>query len=141
MSCCTGSPAPSTSSNRRGFTLVEVLVALAVLTIALSGMMQLFSTGMRAAAGAEARTIAVLLARSRLAAIGIETPLVAGDSEGEWDERFRWTARVSLYEDPGLGEATAAGVPHRVSVTVSWGEVPGGGSVTLTSLALTARPR
>ncbi len=132
--------------NRRGFTLVEVLVALAVLTIALSGMMQIFSTGMRAAASAEARTIAVLLARSQLAAIGVETPLAAGDSEGEWDERFRWTASVSPYQDPGLGEATAAGVPHRVRVTVSWGGPRGGGSVTLTSLALAApapgtRPR
>ena len=66
---------------------------------------------------------------------------LAGDSEGEWDERFRWTARVGLYEDAGLGEATAAGVPHRVSVTVSWGEAPGGGSITLTSLALAAPAR
>jgi general secretion pathway protein I len=116
--------------NRKGFTLVEVLVALAILTIALSGLMQVFSTGMRATVAAEKRTVAVLLARSRLAAIGIEEPLRVGESNGEWDDGYRWSAVVTA-------EETAPGQnPHHVSVTVSWGEAGRGGAVTLDGLAL-----
>jgi general secretion pathway protein I len=123
-------------------------VALVILTVALGALLQLFSTGMRTATGAEARTIAVLLAQSRLAALGVETPLEPGESDGAWDDRFRWTATVDPYEDEATtddGGATGL-VPLRVAVTVSWGELPRGGSVTLTSLRLapadeTARAR
>ncbi len=112
---------------KHGFTLVEVLVALAILTIALSGMMQVFSTGMR-------DTVAVLLARSRLAAIGIEEPLQAGESSGEWDDGYRWTTVVSA--EPAAQETARAQSPHHVSVTISWGEAGRGGSVSLEGLAL-----
>jgi general secretion pathway protein I len=146
MSCSTGSPAGCRSSSsggaaqarRRGFTLIEILVALVILTVALGALLQLFSTGMRSASSAEARTIAVLLAQSRLAALGVETPLEPGESDGAWDERYRWTATIDAYEDEAtIADEDAAGlVPFRVSVTVSWDEPPRGGSVTLTSLRL-----
>ena len=119
---------------KHGFTLVEVLVALAILTIALSGLMQVFSTGMRATVAAEQRTVAVLLARSLLAAIGIEEPLQAGESSGEWDDGYRWTTVVSA--EPAAQETARAQSPHHVSVTISWGEAGRGGSVSLEGLAL-----
>jgi general secretion pathway protein I len=114
------------------------VVALVILTVSLGALLQLFSTGMRAASSAEARTIAVLLAQSRLAALGVETPLERGESEGAWDERFRWTATIDAYEDEATidDEDSGGPVPFRVSVTVSWDEPRRGGSVTLTSLRL-----
>lgn len=114
-----------------GFTLIEILVALIVLTVALGAFLQLFSTGMRATTAAEARTLAVLLAQSRLAALGIETPLEAGVFEGAYDQRFRWTAEIAPLEDAGASPDDSDVAVYRVTVTVSWGEAPGGGSVTL----------
>ena len=151
MSCSIGSPARSRSSTdprvnprvkpgdggrRRGFTLIEVVVALMVLTVALGAMLELFSTGLRATAAAENRIFAVLLAQSRLAAIGVETPLEEGIEDGEFDDRFRWTAEIAPLDEPGL-EADGAGFTlYRIAVTVSWGAAPTGGSVTLATARL-----
>jgi general secretion pathway protein I len=140
MSCSTGSPARSRSStdarvgpaDPRGFTLIEVVVALVVLTLALGALLELFSAGIRATAAAEDRTLAVLLAQSRLAAIGVETPLESGVADGAFDDRFRWRAVIAPLEEPGLPAEEDAGFTlYRVQVTVSWGRPPAGGSVTL----------
>ena len=148
MSCSIGLPvrSPSSSETRStgGFTLIEVVVALVILTVALGALMQLFQTGMRSSRIAEDRVLATLLAQSRLAAVGIESPLEPGEIGGEIDERFRWSALVEPYHDDFTAEPDEeprAGlpVPYQVTVTVSWGPEDDGAaarSVSLTSLRL-----
>ena len=115
------------------------MVALVVLMIGLGTLLRLFSTGMGATAAAESRALAVLLAQSRLAAIGIETPLEAGIEDGAFDDRFRWTAEITPIEEAGEAQDLGTGFTlWRVAVTVSWGAAPRGGSVTLTSARLAA---
>jgi general secretion pathway protein I len=53
----------------RGFTFVEVMVALAVVSIALLGLLQLHVLTLRTAASAQAKAQAVLLAQAKMAEI------------------------------------------------------------------------
>ncbi len=99
-----------------GFTLLEVVVALAIMAIALGVLYR--------AVGGGVRTVGDLSAYSRAVAVG-ESVLQMRDSvpaegwneAGQW-EGFRWSVASAPYE-PG-GEA---GVPlHRVQVDVAWSD-------------------
>ncbi len=120
----------------RGFTLIEVLVAFVILAVALGVLLQVFSTGLRNARVAEAYTTATLYAESMLAAVGIEEPLAAGETAGEFDDRFRWRLDVQPYQAPDSDDETAAWRAFQVVVTVSWGDEDDPRDVTLTTLRL-----
>jgi general secretion pathway protein I len=99
-----------------GFTLLEVVVALAIMAIALGVLYR--------AVGGGVRTVGDLSAYSRAVAVG-ESVLQMRDSvpadgwneAGHW-EGFRWSVASAPYE-PGTG----AGVPlHRVQVDVAWSD-------------------
>ncbi len=124
-----------------GFTLLEVLVAFTVLAFLLAPMLQVFSQGMNASAVARDYTIATLLARTRLEALGAEEPIIEGTREGRFDGRYRW--RTAVQRDPEsvlVSGDRGTIVSYRVAVTVAWGNDPGGSSVTLVSLRTTAAP-
>lgn len=127
----------------RGFTLIEVLVAFAILALALGVLLQVFSGGLNNARVSEAYTTASLLAESKLAALGAEEPLAEGQSAGRFDDRFRWRVDVRPYE-----EAERSGPTEReewpvnafqVVVTVSWNEANEERSVSLSTLRLAPR--
>lgn len=103
----------------RGFTLVEVLVAFAILALSFAALMQAFSGGLRLLSASGARTEALRLAESRLSEAGRSAPLAPGTASGE-EGRYRWRLDVTPYDD---GEGAAAQLPpvYLVTVTVSWG--------------------
>ena len=104
---------------RGGFTLVEVLVAFAIAALSLAALMQVFATGLRGAATSEAYARAVMLAETRLASVGVEAPLEAGESTGRFDDDYRWRLTVEPYTE---AEMDAAVEIYRIAVTVSWDE-------------------
>jgi len=116
---------------RRGFTLLEILVALSILAVALGAILQSFSSGLRSLGAAETHALALMHARSQLAKVGSIIPLEFGEQTGAAGE-FEWTVSVRLFEsqegDPVLD---AALVPYQLDVTVTW---PGGGQVGLTTI-------
>lgn len=129
---------------QHGFTLIEVLVAFAILSLSLGVMMQLFSTGLRNVALAEQYSRATTLAESQLAAVGIEEPLSAGQQSGEFPDGYRWQVNVQPYlspeeQDAGVTELLPI-VAYRVDVTVLWSEGSRERSVTLTTLRLEVAP-
>jgi general secretion pathway protein I len=86
----------------RGFSLLEVLVAFAILALSLTVLMQVFSTGLRNISVGEDYTRAVLLAESVLASVGVEQSLQEGEQTGAFDDRYgeeyRWRVAVSRYD-------------------------------------------
>lgn len=104
----------------RGFTLIEVLIALAILGVALPVLLAAFGNTLRHMREAEARLIAASLAQSLLAGAGTEAPLRLGSSDGEADGGYRWRLLVAPYEEPGAASAWSI-VPYRVTAEVSWG--------------------
>lgn len=122
----------------RGFTLLEVVVALLIFALSFGVLAQIFQTGFRQSAQAEAVATATLLARSELARIGVELPLEIGASEAETDDGFRVRTTVLPAEiDVGDDEL----VPFLVEVAVAWGPAERGQQVELITLRLgTTRP-
>ncbi len=117
-----------------GFSLLEVLVAFAILAVSLGAVYQAFGIGARNARASETYTTAVLLAESQLAAAGIETPLFPGAADGAFG-RYRWRQTVAPAGDetapssPGVAKAVQL---YEVTVTVTWGDEAGGAARNVT---------
>lgn len=123
--------------NQRGFTLIEVLIAFAILAMLLGAIYQTFSSGLNASARAERQAAAALHAQSVLAAIGADGPIGEGEATGELDGGYRWRTSVRLRD--GAGEAARLDA-FEVTVTVSWEATLGRqGSVSLNTLRLAVR--
>jgi general secretion pathway protein I len=118
-------------------TLIEVLVAFVILSLAMGVIMQIFSGGMRNARLAEGYSRAVFLAESRLAAVGLEQPLVAGEVGGQLDPDLRWRVTISPYDDGGVADQLLMSQRlYQVRVRVSWGDEGRQRQVELSSLRL-----
>ena len=129
----------STDPQRRrddGFTLLEVLVAFAILAIALGVLMQVFSSGLNTANVAERYAWATSLAESHLASIGADEPLRVGEESGELGRGFRWVRTVTAYYDDDHAEDIDGLRLYDVEVTVRWQEPSKTRSVSLRTLRL-----
>ena len=92
---------PNSAGN--GFTLVEVLVALAVLTIALAAVMRAMSQSIDTSGNLRDRTIAMWVAQNRLATHQIQHDWPALDTtEGSTDMvGLEWRWREQVMPAPG----------------------------------------
>ncbi len=101
-----------------GFTLIEVLVAFAILAISLGALLQLTSTALNNSAEARSFAIAAALAEGKLEGLGVTDMLEEGEFAGDFDGDYRWRLSVRATESGANG---AAGVRlFEVSLDVSW---------------------
>ncbi len=123
---------------QRGFSLLEVLVAFAILSVSLGVLLQVFATGLRNVGMADDYSQAVLYAESILSAYGRDAPLREGVREGAINERFSWRGAVSVYTDGMPDSAKTQVQAYRISVEVSWRGLAQTRSVALETLRLAA---
>lgn len=123
--------------DERGFTLLEVLIAFAILAVAMAMLFRAFSTGLSAGAKARDWTTAVALARSGLDRIGADIPLKEGMVQEVAGDGTIWTARI---ERAAMTNNVAAGAPVALYQVVVSVPIAGGGAFSLTSLRLGAGP-
>jgi general secretion pathway protein I len=107
-----------------GFTLLEVVVALAITALALVGLFRAGSDGLFAADTASRTEEALQRAQSRLAALGRNAALLQGDFEGDDGGGYRWRLRVQQVAarqgpTPGAGPAATMTL-FDVEVDISW---------------------
>jgi general secretion pathway protein I len=123
-----------------GMTLIEVLVAFVVLSLTMAVILHIFSGGMRNARSSDSYSRAVFLAQSKLAAVGIEQPLVPGEDSGQVDSNLHWRVSVAAIDDGG--EADRLLLPMRqflVRTTVAWQEDGRDKHIELTTVRLGPR--
>jgi prepilin-type N-terminal cleavage/methylation domain-containing protein len=124
-----------------GFTLVETLASLVIFAAALLALYQSFSGGWRGYRRAEAEAAAVSFAQSRLAAAGVEAPLVEGQQYHQSEDGLAWITDVRRYGQPSEEKSQAPRSTPQVfwvTVEVSWrdGALPTTHKVSLTTLKL-----
>lgn len=113
---------------QRGFTLIEVVIAFAVLALALTFMLGTLSGSARQMRRAADASRAALHAQSLLDGLGIEEGLKAGSKSGEFEDgRYRWSLRVEPFTDPReppQQPVPVGPVPQllQVSLAVEWGD-------------------
>lgn len=135
---------PASNGGEAGFTLVEVIVAFAILAITLGVLFPAISSSIGRTAQSDSITQARLLAQSLLAQVGRDIPAAPGEKAGEDDHGHRWRLRQKLYlgEDPNDRRSTSL---VEVSAEVTWGQGKGEGdgeparSLTITTLRLAPR--
>ena len=122
----------------RGFTLVELLVALTLLAVVGGSLLQLFHSGLRTARLADDQAHAVLLARSKLTELQAYPSLQPGALSGDLDDGYRWEALLAPHSDVGATEAPTGPLQLLdLVLTISWGEAGEARAFTLHSLLLT----
>ena len=121
------------SHSQRGFTLIEVIVAFAVLALALGIVLGTLSNASRQVRWSDDAGRAALHAQSLLDDTGIAQALVPGRTEGTFEDgRYRWTLEVAPWREPPPADGDEPPAPQpvdpaaprllRLALDVRWGE-------------------
>ncbi len=111
----------SHADSQRGFTLLEVVVAIAVLGLFLGAGLELLALGLRSARSSADVTQAVLLARRTLDEVSLE--LKPGVVQGKAAGDVRWTAEVipqTVGVAPSEEDEDLPARLYQVKVKVAW---------------------
>jgi general secretion pathway protein I len=116
----------SQTRTRRGFTLLEVLVATLIMALAVTGLLSALSTSLRSASRLTDYDRATLLARQKMDELMIATkaPKMAPFA-GTWapevtgGQQMGWRARITPFEAaPGTG--VGAAFLERIELEIWW---------------------
>ena len=117
-------PASSAEPRRAaGFSLIEVLIALAIVGLALAAAAGTIGAGLSGHEAARDAATALSLAEGKLAEAGIAAPLREGQSDGSFADRFTWQVSIATYADPAedrFASGHAAMRLYRIAVSVAW---------------------
>jgi general secretion pathway protein I len=83
----------------RGFTLLEVAIALAIMGVGVVTVLELFSAGLRMESGASVRSRAVVYARGLLDQTMALPEVRPGNDRGRFDDTYRWEVIVRQAPD------------------------------------------
>jgi general secretion pathway protein I len=126
-------------AGQAGFSLLEVLVAFAILSISLGVLMQIFSQASRTTLVSSQYSRAASLAEAKLNAVGSAIPLEEGTVSGDPEDGIAWEINILPVE---LGEEFGAeppATPYRVNATALWQDGGQVRSLTFSTLRLGER--
>lgn len=118
----------------KGFSLLEILVAFAIMAVALTIVLRIFGAGINTAVVSEEYVLATQIAESMLARVGADIPLQAGQLSGIEGGNYRWLLQIEALPPPmdsrkslkPLKDDDEPASPplllYRVSTRVEWGD-------------------
>ncbi len=105
---------------RSGFTLLEMIVATALMSITVVGLLSLISGSLANASRIKQYDHAAMMARTKMNELLLMTPLPLGQPMGgQWDSETGWTAVADVFERlaaPGAGGSQLV----RIQLEVWW---------------------
>lgn len=120
----------SNNDHSKGFSLLEMVVAIAILAVSLSVLYQAVGGATRNVRADERYAYAVELARSLLA-VNAKVPAAGFSDAGETSGEFEW--QVSTVPTPSL-KGLSDGALQAIKVSVSWDDGAKQRNVTLHSV-------
>ena len=128
------------NQNNAGFTLLEVLVAMVLLSVSLVIVMQLFSGGLRSSGISEDYTRAVFHAREKMEEALVAKTLGTGEWTGDFGDGFQWRVAIGYPGENAEGAPGKAAVSlFRIDVDVFWKDGENERHVELSTLKI-AKP-
>lgn len=131
---------PGRRAGQRGYTLLEVIVAFALLAAALTLLLGSLSGAARQVRWSADAGRAALYAQSLMDQVGVGQPLRPGQRSGEFENgRYRWTLGVAPWRDAQLPPSNQPVDPNalrlfEVQLAVEWGEGGAGRRLLLRTL-------
>lgn len=137
-------------TGKEGFTLLEVMVAIAILSLLLAGVMRVFSSSLTGIGKSQLHSEGTLVARQKIEETLLEMNLVEGVETGVTNEIFEWKVEVIPIEiqfaDPEAPDPAIVGpgtwiqeespmMIYDVIVTVEWPDATYSGRVQLQTIA------
>lgn len=104
----------------RGFTLLEVIVAMALFAAGIVAISRLFTGSLRLSGGARDASAAAIYARQRMEEALLAPDPAAGVEQGAFGDGYRWKLETSLV--PPEEEKPYDEIRYRVTVTWNDGE-------------------
>lgn len=118
----------SKAAAQRGYTLLEVIVAFALLAMALGLLLGILSGAARQVRWSGDAGRAALYAQSLMDQVGVGERIAPGERDGEFEQgRYRWRLRVAPWRDAAARstqQPVAIGGPELFEVTlgIEWGD-------------------
>jgi general secretion pathway protein I len=124
------SRAGGSAAKAHGFTLIEVIVAFALLALGLTLLLGTMANASRQVRWSADAGRAAMHAQSLLAEVGVGEVLVPGTHEGEFEEgRYRWWLQVAPWQDPEATPSPLADLSapqmQELDLSMQWGDGPG----------------
>ena len=87
-------------NRRAGFTLLEVVVAMAIVGLGVVTLLEIFSLGLRLGAKSSAETESMAYGRLVMDEVLARRNLDAGANQGNFQESGRWQLRIQPVNEP-----------------------------------------
>lgn len=113
-------------SRENGFTLLEILAAFVVFSLAFAAVLQVLSGAMRNTVRAADYSEAALWAQSHLDMVGLSVPLEESTDSGDYNDTFRWEMEITPHQPEDDGRGVDMDLIEvellRIDLTIFWGE-------------------
>ncbi|MDM8522730.1 type II secretion system protein [Desulfococcaceae bacterium HSG8] len=103
-----------------GFTLIETLVSIIILSVCLTVIFQLFSGGLRSVRLSKDYTRAIFYAREKMEEVLLAEKFEDGVWEGEFADGFKWKSEI-IWIEPEEEEKRPVDM-FNITVGISWNE-------------------
>lgn len=129
------------SNNAAGFTLIETLVAFAIVALLLLPLLRGFSTGLASTSRADAVDGATMIAQSTIESLTPDAQAAQLTDLDLQEGAYHVTGRIRPYAGDGVPDAKSLPLsPYQISVVVQWPEGARTRSIALDAIRLGPAP-
>lgn len=99
----------SSPQRASGFSLIEMIAAFLIFSIAVGVQLQVLATSMQTTRSSEAYTMAALYAQSKLDVVGVGERIKPGHSNGEFRDGYTWEMDITQVDPSGIEPSPPVG--------------------------------